>query len=217
MARPHQHRSNLTIAMADDRSDPASSAAQQTGDQSNAPASQTDNSNGQCPAGLPQDGVTTYSMTPPEQLTAAGYVFSYTSNSFGTFDIWVKTDCSSQIYVQLLHDRGPNSESRKTLAQTQLLLAQRTAQVQELQTLCELSASPDPDVADEALAELRDRLKEFPGVQTDENQLQQWRELIDPAQSDDFESAAREIIATHYGRHVLDACFDKLNPPAPVP
>jgi hypothetical protein len=52
------------------------------------------------------DGITTYSATPSGMLTKAGYQFT---RNDGSFDIWVKVDRSSEIWVQVPKPNKPDT------------------------------------------------------------------------------------------------------------
>ncbi|SEL12412.1 hypothetical protein [Nitrosovibrio tenuis] len=52
------------------------------------------------------DGVTTYSATPSGMLTKAGYQFA---RNDGSFDIWVKVDRSSEIWVRIPKPNKPET------------------------------------------------------------------------------------------------------------
>ena len=74
------------------------------------------------------DGVTTYSATPSGMLTKAGYQFA---RNDGSFDIWVKIDRSSEIWVQIPKPNKPGTSGGGTSSGPQPPKVPNTPDIQD--------------------------------------------------------------------------------------
>jgi hypothetical protein len=135
------------------------------------------------------DGVTIYKMTSVARLQAAGYKFSRTD---GYFDIWVKLDGSSELWVQL--PRVNAETSKKSIGQLHSIVAARRAALDEIRTLAQLANSTDPDVAAEAKTELDERIDEFPGFDDDYALVPKLREQVDADHRQEFEDQVKQLV-----------------------
>lgn len=74
------------------------------------------------------DGVTTYSATPSGMLTKAGYQFA---RNDGSFDIWIKIDRSSEIWVQIPKPNKPGTSGGETISGPQPPKVPNTPDIQD--------------------------------------------------------------------------------------
>jgi hypothetical protein len=135
------------------------------------------------------EGVTTYKDISEARLVAAGYKF-WTSD--GSFDKWVKVDGSTELWLQL--PRINAATSQKAIGQLRSIVATRRAQLDEIGTLAKLTDNPDPDVAQAAREELKDRLDEFPGFDEDYAQVPQMRAQVDADHRKAFEDQVKALM-----------------------
>lgn len=135
------------------------------------------------------DGVTFYKMTSEARLKAAGYKFS---RNEGYFDIWVKLDGSSELWVQLPRVNAQTSE--KAIGQLRAIVAARKAALDEIANLAHIANSTDPDVAAAAQQELQERISEFPGFDDDYALVPKLREQVDADHRPQFEDQVKQLV-----------------------
>jgi hypothetical protein len=135
------------------------------------------------------DGVMTYSTVSKARLTAAGYKFWITDAGF---DKWVKIDRSSELWIQLSKINAATSE--KAIAQLHAIVAQRRAQLDQMEVVAKLMNDANADVAAEARKDWDELTAEFPGFDDDYAQIPALRDQVDAEHRKAFEDSVDEIM-----------------------
>jgi hypothetical protein len=135
------------------------------------------------------EGVTTYRDISEARLIAAGYK-RWTSD--GSFDKWVRTDGSSELWLQL--PRINAATSQKAIGQLRSIVATRKADLDDIATVARLTDHPDPNVAEAAREELKERLDEFPGFHDDYAQVPALRSQVDADHRKAFEDQVKALM-----------------------